>query len=171
MSIVLWSPMRRTLILVLFLMAIANAADKPNFSGIWKLDPAQSDFGPQTPPNDAQYVIRHIGSKLSFNYTQDGNTSRVDITPDNEERITSSTADFNTWTRAYWSGNTLVLESRERRKFGAQPATGAGWTSRWSLSTDGKQLIIERTIRNGIAEANQKLVYGRQPLPAKQDAK
>ena len=160
--------MRRAIISVLFLIAIAYAADKPNFSGIWKLDPAQSDFGPQTPPNDAQYVIRHIGSKLSFNYTQDGNTSRVDITPDNEERITTRTSEVNTWTRAYWSGETLVLESRERRKFGTQQATGGGWTSRWSLSADGNQLVIERTLKNGEHEAKQKLIYLRQPLtPAK----
>jgi hypothetical protein len=159
--------MRRAIISVLLLIAVAYAADKPNFSGIWKLDPAQSEFGPQTPSNDAQYVIRHLGSKLSFNYTQDGNTSRVDITPDNEERITSSTTDANTWTRAYWSGQSLVLESRERRKFGTQQATGAGWTSRWSLSEDRRQLIIERTLRNGAVEATQKLVYVRQPRPDK----
>lgn len=162
MSIVLWSLMRRAIISLVLLIAVAHAADKPNFSGIWKLDTAQSDFGPQTPPNDAQYVIRHIGSKLSFNYTQDGNTSRVDITPDNEERITSSNADFNTWTRAYWSNQSLVLESRERRKFGTQPATGSGWISRWSLSEDGLQLIIERTIRNGDHEAKQRIVFTKQ---------
>jgi hypothetical protein len=159
--------MRQAIIFTLLLIAVAHAADKPNFSGIWKLDPAQSDFGPQTPPSDAQYVIRHVGSKLSFNYTQDGNTSRIDITPDNEERITSSTGESNTWTRAYWSNQSLVLESRERRKFGTQPATGTGWTSRWSLSEDGRQLIIERTLRNSTAEASQKLVYVRQPVPGK----
>ena len=154
--------MRRAIIFTLVLIATAYAADKPNFSGIWKLDLAQSEFGPQTPPNEAQYVIRHVGSKLSFNYTQDGNTSRVDITPDNEERITSSTTDANTWTRAYWSGRSLVLESRERRKFGTQPATGTGWTSRWSLSEDGRQLIIERTLRSSDHEAEQRIVYVKQ---------
>lgn len=162
MSTVLWSPTRRAIISILLLITIAHAADKPNFSGIWKLDAPQSDFGPQTPPGQAQYVIRHVGSKLSFNYTQDGHTSRVDITPDNEERVTSSTEDINTWTRAYWSGDTLVLQSRERRKFGTQEATGAGWTSRWSLSGDGKRLIIDRTLKNGEHEATQRIVYVKQ---------
>jgi hypothetical protein len=153
--------MGRAIISVLLLITMANAAGRPNFSGIWKLDVGQSEFGPQTPPTQSEYVIRHIGSRLSFNYTQDGNTTRVDITPDNQERITSSTAEANTWTRAYWSGDTLVLESRERQKFGTQQATGAGWISRWSLSDDGKLLIIERTLRNGDHEARQRIVYSR----------
>lgn len=128
------------------------------------MDPDLSDFGPQTPPQSSEYTIRHVGSKVSFNFEQDGKISRVDITPDNEERITSSTEEANTWTRAYWSGSMLVLESRERRKFGTQAATGAGWTSHWSLSPDGKQLIIERTVRNAGYEAKQRIVYVKQPV-------
>jgi hypothetical protein len=157
--------MHRAIITVLLLIAVASAAATPNFSGIWKMDPTQSDFGPQEPPQSSEYVIRHVGPTVSFNYTQDGKTTRVDITPDNEERITSKTEDYNTWTRAYWSDSTLILESRERRKFGTQAATGAGWTSRWSLSPDRNLLIIERTLRNAGHEATQRLVYTRQPLP------
>ena len=155
----------RSIIVCFVLLAIACAFAQPNFSGIWKMDPTKSDWGPQTPPQSADYVVRHIGSKISFNYTQDGNVTRVDITPDNEERITSTTEDTAVWTRAYWSENVLVLESRERKRFGTQAATGAGWTSRWSLSEDGKELIIERTIRNNSGEATQRMVYTKQPLP------
>mgnify|MGYP005826976301 CR=1 FL=1 len=152
---------------MLFFIAVGVAAETPNFSGIWNMDAAQSDFGPQEPPQSSEYVIRHVGSKLSFNYSQDGKTTRVDITPDNEERITSSTEEFNTWTRAHWSGRMLILESRERRKSGTQAATGAGWTSCWTLSADRNTLTIERTVRSGAYEAKQKIVYLRQPIPAK----
>jgi hypothetical protein len=155
---------RTTYFLLLFTVVCLFAQTMPNFSGIWKMDPELSDFGPQTVPSSAEYVIRHVGGKISFNYTQDGSTSRVDLIPDNEERITSSTEDTATWTRTHWSGPVLVIEARERRKFGVLATTGASWTSRWSLSADGKQLIIERTIRNNIYDMKQRVVFVKQPL-------
>ncbi len=158
--------MRRLLIVLLVLLTPAFAADRPNFSGFWKLNVEKSDFGPQTPPHSAEYVVRHIGATLSFNYSQDGNTTRVDITPDNEERITGTTEETATWTRAHWSDGVLVLESRERKRFGTQGATGTTWTSTWALSADKQELIITRTLRSGGEEAAQKVVYDRQPLPA-----
>jgi hypothetical protein len=157
----------RLIIICLFLTVLSFAATPPNFSGIWKMDPGKSEWGPQTPPNSVEYVIRHLGAKISFNYTQDGNTSRVDITPDNEERITSTTEENATWTRAYWSGNVLVLEARERKRFGTQANSGPSWTSRWSLSPDGQEFIIDRTLRSGGEEAVQHIVFARQPIPPK----
>ena len=157
--------MRSRLIIVFVLfVALTTTYAETNFSGIWKMDPGKSDWGPVTPPTEAKYVVRHIGSKLSFNYVQDGNISRVDITPDNEERITSTTEETAVWTRAYWTGNVLVLQSRERKRFGTQAATGASWESRWSMSEDGRALIIDRKIRNNRAEVVQHVVYDKQPL-------
>jgi hypothetical protein len=131
------------------------------------MNPEKSDWGPQTVPASAEYVIRHVSSTISFNYTQDGTISRVDIVPDNQERITNANDDFAVWTRAYWSGDTLVLEARERKRYGTQENTGTTWTSRWRLSSNGKELIIERTIRHGEQQAAQKIVFDRQPLPRK----
>src|SRR3954447_6187962 len=118
--------LRHVLLAFLLLSATLAAAARPNFSGFWKLDATQSDFGPAAAPQSAEYVVRHVGSMVSFNYTQDGQTSRVDITPDNEERVTSQSDETAIWTRAYWSGDVLVLEARERRRFGTQAATGTG---------------------------------------------
>lgn len=156
----------RRLVLFFFLVIVVSsfAQTTPNFSGVWKMDPELSDFGPQTVPSSAEYVVRHVGGKISFNYTQDGSTTRTDLIPDNDERITSSTEETATWTRAHWSGQVLVIESRERRKFGILATTGAGWTSRWSLSPDGQQFIIERTIRNNIYETKQRIVFVKQSL-------
>jgi hypothetical protein len=156
----LWS----SLLLTLCITFVSAFGQTPNFSGIWKMNPELSDFGPQEVPMSAEYVIRHVGGKVSFNYKQDGAISRVDLIPDNEERITSSTENTAVWTRTHWSGQTLVIESRERRKFGIQGATGTAWTSRWSLSPDGKQLIIERTVHNNLYEAKQRIIYLKQPL-------
>jgi len=146
------------------LVAVGMAAQTPNFSGIWKLDLEKSDFGPQTPPQTAEYVVRHVGATVSFNYTQDGKTSRVDLTPDNEERVTSTTAETAVWTRAYWAGTTLVIESRERKRYGTQANVGVGWTSRWTLSPDGQELLIERKIHTSDGDIDQHVVCVKQPL-------
>ena len=152
---------------ILLLAAYCAAADTPNFSGIWKMDPARSDFGPQAAPQSAEYVVRHVGATVAFNFTQDGKTIRVDLIPDNEERITSTTDETAVWTKCYWSGSVLVIESREKRRFGSQVSTGVSWTSLWSLSPDGKDLTIEKTIHTGEGEFKQKVVFVKQPLPAR----
>jgi len=158
---------RLILIPIVLLATFCAAADTPNFSGIWKLDPTKSDFGPQTPPESAEYVVRHVGATISFNYTQDGKTTRVDLTPDNEERITSENEETAVWTKSYWSGNVLVIESRERQRFGTQTGAGVSWTSRWTLSPDGKELTIEKKIRTPDGEFGQRVVFVKQPMPVK----
>lgn len=146
---------------------ICTAADTPNFSGFWKMDSAHSDFGPQTAPESAEYVVRHVGATIAFNYTQDGKTVRVDLIPDNEERVTSETAETAVWTKCYWSGSVLVIESREKQRFGTQASSGVSWTSRWSLSPDGKELTVEKKIHTGDGEFTQKVLFVKQPLPAR----
>jgi len=154
----------RLLLVLLVLIAACLAADTPNFSGIWKMDLEKSEFGPQTPPQSAEYVVRHVGATISFNYTQDGKTTRVDLTPDNQERITSTTEETAVWTKAYWSGDVLVIESRERKRYGTQANVGVSWTSRWSLSPDRQQLLIERKIHTVDGDIAQKVLCERQPL-------
>ncbi len=137
---------------------------RPNFSGIWKLDPTSSQFGSVPPPLSAQYVIRHLHATLAFDYTQDASTTRIEITPDIEERMTDEVGELQTWTRAYWEGPELVLESRQRYR---QPDAGAPpmrWISRWRLSPDRKVLTIERRILAPRGPVEQTLVFRRQPL-------
>jgi hypothetical protein len=152
------------LLLIVALAASCWAAGTPNFSGIWKLDLEKSDFGPQTAPQSAEYVVRHVGATISFNYTQDGKTTRFDLTPDNQERITSTNDETAVWTKSYWSGGVLVIESRERQRFGIQAGIGMGWTSRWTLSPDGHELLIDRKLHMPDGEVNQHVVCVKQPL-------
>ena len=161
---------RLLLIPIVLFIVVCAAADTPNFSGIWKMDAARSDFGPQTAPQSAEYVVRHIGATIAFNYTQDGKTVRVDLTPDNEERITSTTEETAVWTKCYWSGPVLVIESREKQRFGTQAASGIGWVSRWSLSADGKELTVEKKIHTADAEFTQKVLFVKQPLPPRKNS-
>ena len=154
----------RLLFVPIVLITTALAAQTPNFSGIWKMNLEKSDFGPQTAPQSAEYVVRHVGATVAFNYTQDGTTTRVDLTPDSEERVTSSTDETAVWTKCYWSGNVLVIESRERKRYGSQAAIGLTWISRWSLSPDGHELLIERKIHTPEGDVSQRVICDKQPL-------
>jgi hypothetical protein len=42
----------------------APGADRPDFSGVWKLDAARSDFGPVPGPSEATHVIHHEEPRL-----------------------------------------------------------------------------------------------------------
>lgn len=146
--------------LCLLLAGVAAAQNKetPNFSGYWKLDSEKSDFGPIPPPSFAGYTIRHVGAKLAFDYTQESQTTRVEITTDGQERMTDSNADIEVWTRAFWDGPVLVFEARQRPR-PAHENPNVKWTSRWKLSPDGKVLTIERQITAPRGQLNQVLVY------------
>jgi hypothetical protein len=158
------SRFKSALILALLLVLPVTAQTKaaPNFSGYWKLNPEKSDFGGAPAPDFAQYVIRHIGGKLTFDYTQDSHTTRVDLTTDGQERMTdSNNADAEIWARAFWDGPVLVFEARQRPR-PAHQIPAVKWTSRWKRSADGQTLTIERQITGPQAQLTQVLVFDRE---------
>jgi len=143
------------------LTAAAQTKPTPNFSGYWKLDLEKSDFGGASAPESAGYVIRHIGGKLTFDYTQDSHTTRVDVTTDGQERMTDSNADAEVWARAFWEEPVLVFEARQRPR-PAHEVPAIKWTSRWKLSAGGQTLTIERQITAPQGQLNQALVFNRE---------
>jgi len=154
---------KSALIPALLLAFTAAAQTKPstNFSGYWKLNPQKSDFGGAPAPDSAGYVIRHIGARLAFDYTQELKTSRVEITTDGQERMTDSNDEAEIWTRAFWEGPVLVFEARQKAR-PAHPASGIKWTSRWKLSADGQTFTIERQITAPQGQLTQVLVFNRE---------
>lgn len=151
-----------TTLLCLALAASAQTAAKPNFTGVWKMDPAKSDFGGISAPASAQYLIRQTGATVMLQYTQDGHTSRVDITPDGNERVTETAPDAETWTRAYWSDKVLVLDSRSK-PLASSNRPVIQWTSRWALAPDRKVLTIQRRITvPGSDAVEQNVVFNRE---------
>lgn len=148
--------------LCLVLAASAQNAAKPNFTGVWKMDSAKSNFGGLTAPASAEYLIRQTGSTVMLQYTQDNHTSRVDIVPDGNEHLTETAPDAETWTRAYWSDKVLVIESRSK-PLSSSNRPLIQWTSRWSLSPDRKVLTIQRRITIPGADAvEQSAVFTRE---------
>jgi hypothetical protein len=158
------------LLAFIFIFAGATLAQqapaKPNLTGIWNIDLEKSNFGGLESPHTARYLIRHLGAKLELQYEQDGHTTRVDITPDGEERVLETGPDTENLARVYWSGAVLVFEGRIR-PLPSSNAPPVKWTSRWSLSPDKKSLTIERHISSDKATADQKVVFNKQPPQAK----
>jgi hypothetical protein len=148
--------------LLLALLAFAQTNARPNFTGAWKMNPEKSTFGGPGGPESAQYVIRQSGAKIVMQYTQDGDKSTAEITPDATERLTQSGPESETWTRAYWSGAQLVVEARIKPVHGGNQLA-IQWTSRWSLSEDKKLLTIERHIvPSGHEPVDQVVKFDRQ---------
>ncbi len=143
-----------------------QAPAKPNFTGIWNMDPAKSNFGGLEVPQSARYLIRQLGSKLELQYEQDGHTTRVDVVPDGEEHVLETGPDTENLARVYWSGAVLVFEGRIHPIAGGN-APPVKWTSRWSLSPDKKELTIERHISVQQGSADQKVVFEKQAVQAK----
>src|SRR5260370_23828026 len=54
------------------LASLAMAADKPNFTGSWKLDPDKSTFGPIPPPSSMTRKIDHTDPALNLTEDRSG---------------------------------------------------------------------------------------------------
>jgi hypothetical protein len=66
----------KKLMITLFAIAaaasMAIAADKPDFSGTWKMDPDKSTFGPLPPPTSITSKIDHKDPDITVATTQVG---------------------------------------------------------------------------------------------------
>ncbi len=155
--------------LLLFLSTLALAqqpSTKPNFTGIWNIDLAKSDFGGLEAPKTARYLIRQLGAKLELQYESDGHTTRVDIVPDGEEHVLETGPDNENLARVYWQGPVLVFDGRYKPAAGSS-APNVKYTSRWSLSPDKKVLTIDRHISTEQGSTDQKVLFDKQATQAK----
>ncbi|MGA3205770.1 MAG: hypothetical protein ABSF12_25020 [Bryobacteraceae bacterium] len=127
-----------TLFVVATAANMAMAADKPDFSGNWKLDADKSTFGPMPPPTSMTRKVVHKDPDLSVDQAQSGdqgdqNTS-MKYSTDGKE-TTNSMMGNDVKSKAVWEGKTLVITSAAN--FGGADVK---LTDKWSLSDDGKTL-------------------------------
>jgi hypothetical protein len=112
------------------------AADKPNFSGDWKMNAAKSNFGPIPGPASIVRKVTHAEPSLAIVEEQQGDmgtqvTTRK-YTTDGKE-ITFESGGAVVRGTAVWEGNTLILTS-------IVDAISVTFTDRMSLSADGRTL-------------------------------
>jgi len=93
----------------------AMAADKPDFSGEWKLNVEKSDFGPIPPPTSQTQKIDHKDPVLKITTNQNGmdgefTTDATYSTDGKESKNNVRGAD--TKTIAKWEGDMLIMDTK-----------------------------------------------------------
>jgi hypothetical protein len=123
---------------MLVISAGVYAADKPDFSGTWKMDPDKSLFGPMPPPASMTLVIDHKDPDISVNQTSTGPGGDQNVTSkystDGKETVNNFMG-TEVKSKAHWDGKMLVIDSSLDAGGGPVKVT-----SKWSLSDDGKTL-------------------------------
>ncbi len=98
------------------LASIALAADKPNFSGDWKLNAAKSSFGPVPAPATYTRKVTHAEPSITIENTQTGtqlgdqHDVRTYTTDGKEISYQANGADVKA--AITWDGNALLLNSK-----------------------------------------------------------
>ena len=120
-------------ILLGFLAAAGLLLAEPNLSGSWRLNHDRSDFGPMPRPGVLVTRIR---------WTLDGKES-VNVIDGNEVRAVAG-----------WRGPILQVRSKVTAR-----GRSLAMTDQYSLSSDGRELTVFRTIAGPQGEIEQRFVY------------
>ena len=157
-------------------IAIPAAAQKPDFSGTWKLNVTKSSMGADHPDKDYQLtkiiaeeasLIRQtdIAAHVSMmNIPLPDSRVSTELVPDGKEHEASGrivfpgTPPVKIRSQAEWQGGTLLVTESSVSFFG--PSTTQ---RRYFLSRDGSQLIELIRGQNKFMDIEQRLVFERQP--------
>jgi hypothetical protein len=133
-----------TLFVIAALAGMALAADKPDFSGDWKMDADKSAFGPMPPPTAMTRKIDHKDPMVSVNESRSGAQGDMNMTmkysTDGKE-TTNSLMGNDVKSKAAWEGKVLVINNTGN--FGGADVK---FTEKWTLSDDGKTLTAVQNI-------------------------
>lgn len=152
--------MKRSLLTVLFVAVCAFAADKPDFSGTWKLNIAKSDFGPFPPPAAVTSTIKHaepnveIASKITT--AQGDAENKSTYTTDGKECVNTDRGNTIKST-LNWDAAILVVNAKL-----SVSGNELAITDRWALSADGKVITRERHYASPQGEVDAKWIYDKQ---------
>ena len=128
-----------SLLVIAAAAGMALAADKPDFSGDWKMDADKSVFPAGIPaPSSLTRKIDHKDPSLTVNSSQSGPqgdmNTEAKYSTDGKE-TTNSMMGNDVKSKAVWEGKTLVITSNAN--FGGADVK---LVNKWSLAEDGKTL-------------------------------
>jgi hypothetical protein len=123
--------------------SLAQQAQAPDLSGKWKLNKDRSKsptwFGvergeileiKQSGLKVHMQRLKHSLDENNYSYVIDGKLHESYLSPQAEYQA-----------KTYWDGSTLVIEKQQRSRDGGR-SLDIAWTSRYSLSSDGKILVV-----------------------------
>lgn len=129
----------------------------PNYSGIWKLSPEESDFAGLKAPRSRTADIRQNGDSLTET-VNDAGASPVTLHFEVGGAATSNTIlDKPMQSTAKWDGQDLAI-----RETPATGGDGQAFTDHWTLSLDGGTLTIRTHFADQGIEHDQMLIFHKQ---------
>ncbi len=140
------------------------AQQKPDFTGVWKMNLDKSTFDKQgPPPGPVVLTVEHKDPVLTekvTHYTADQKAQEMGAlkyVTDGSEGSNAVMGNPLKYT-AKWTGSTLVVETWG--KFGQNEMR---LTDKWSLSDDGKTVTILRHYEGNGGPQDQKLLFEKRP--------
>jgi len=144
--------------LLTLLGCTAIAAEKPNFSGHWKMNAEKSDYGQVPSPDTFTRTIEHTDSTISVTEEQTGPTA----TPRSVRKMRTdgqTTVDNvnggDVKLTATWEGNDLIATT-------TIDTFGVTFKDRMSLSADGNELTSQVLVQSSQGDFDLKIVIERQ---------
>jgi hypothetical protein len=110
------NPLSKAALIIAALAGMALAADKPNFSGDWKMNAAKSNFGPIPAPATYTRKVTHMEPSITIENTQTGTAlgdqhdTRTYTTDGKEVSYQANGADVKA--AITWDGNALLINSK-----------------------------------------------------------
>jgi hypothetical protein len=149
---------------VLILAALATfavAADKPNFSGDWKLNAAKSNFGPLPAPATFMRKVTHAEPSITIEDTQTGtpagdqHDTHTYTTDGKEVSFQSNGADVRS--TITWDGDALLINSKA-----SVQGTDILIKDKITLSDEGKTMTDTIHIGAPQGELDMSIVFDKQ---------
>ena len=132
--------------------ATVAAADRPDFTGIWRLNAAQSNYASKSAiPSKLLKIVEMKGNSLHYIIERElaGRSSRMDL------QLTIGETDPDSNVTARWDGSTMVVE--------LVSADGVRQIEHWTLEPGGKRLTDHTVVQSpGKPEAAILRVYEKQ---------
>jgi len=144
------------LVATLLVAGAPLAAGHPNFSGEWKVNTTQSNWGQMPAPTRFNQKITHNDPDLKVVTEQSGAfshfTSDFSFTTNGKE-CPNQMNDFKMKSTVKWDGDTLVFDSQ--MDFQGTAITG---TERWTMSADGKTITRQQHFSGPMGEGDATVV-------------
>lgn len=140
---------RRSMVTLLALASLtamlATAAEKPNFSGSWKMNPGKSDFGPVPAPDKLEQTIKHEDPKLNINTVSAGpqgeTKTETNYSTDGKDSLNKGQGGMEVKSVAAWDGEKLVIKYKREIQ-----GMEISFVDSWTLAGDGKTLTVARDL-------------------------
>jgi hypothetical protein len=116
---------------------------KPNLTGTWTLNLAKSKLADAHPHRSDSYEIKHQEPKIVVVHNFGDESETFSYVVDGKERLARLGRNGDhVRAKAMWEGSSLVLDKQQTLLAG-----GTLWTSRYTLSQDGKSLVITHHVK------------------------